>query len=254
MTDTIPQYSIGDKLITSGEKVVHICGQSNTCGVFVVAGERIKWEYYASDNIPNHVHRANAFMEDLFFRVGATIVEKRRPSLIKQLGSALFGAIDSGDENTAPYFDTLSEQVAFRSNANQSYRYIIGSLIAVIITSLTSFILWKQTNTPQTILIGIVGGAFGALISVLQRISNLGLSKFAPLWYTFFQGVARTGLGVLFGLFFVLANQGEIAMSAYKSNLWAVAAFAALAGISERFIPELIRRMEVHKPKAPNES
>lgn len=254
MAATIPQYSIGDTLITSGEKIVHICGQTETCGVFLVAGERIKVEYYPSKDIPKRVHLANVLMGDLSTRIKATIVKKRQDLLIAQLGAAIFSAVDSGDKNIAPYFATLSEQVAFRSAANQSYRYIIGSLIAVIITTLLSFALWKLTNTLPTILIGITGGAFGALISVLQRIANLGLSKFAPLWYAFFQGTARTGLGVLFGGFFVLANQGDIAMSAYKSNLWAVAVFAVLAGLSERFVPELIRRMEVHKPETPKGS
>ena len=246
MNNKIPQYNIGDKLITSGEEILHIAGQSNSVGVFIVTGERIKWEWYESNEIPKIVHLANAKLEDLYFRIGATIPEDRRRPLNRQLASALFAAIDAGDENIDPYFSAISEQVGFRSNANQSYRYISGSIIGVAFACVVSFVLWKINQSLVHILIGICGGAFGALVSVLQRITKLGLSKYAPLWYTFFQGVARIGLGVLFGVFFVLANQGDIALSAYKDNLWAIAAFAALAGISERFIPELIKRMESH--------
>lgn len=244
MATKITQYSVGDQLVTSGEEIKHIAGQSNRAGVYVVTGERIRWEWYASDDIPKFVHLANACHEDIFFRIGATIPEKRRKPLVRQSAGALFAAIDAGDEDVTPYFSAITEQVAFRSSANQSFRYIIGSIAGVACSIILSFLLWRLNGTPESILIGISGGAFGALVSVLQRISNLGLSKYAPLWYTFFQGTARTGLGILFGVFFVLANQGDIAMSAYKDNLWAIAAFAILAGLSERFIPELIRRME----------
>jgi hypothetical protein len=244
MTRKIPQYSIGDKLVSCGEEIIGIAGQSKRAGVFIVTGEKIKWEWYESDDIPKYVHLANSILNDIYFRIVATISQERRSSLIREVAGAFFSAIDAGDDEIAPYFSAISEQVAFRSNANQSYRYIVGSIIGVAVCGVLSTLLWILVFIPKSIFIGISGGAFGALVSVLQRISKLGLSKFAPLWYSFFQGAARTGLGALFGVFFVLANQGDIAMSAYKSNNWAIAAFAVLAGASERFVPELIKRME----------
>jgi hypothetical protein len=84
----------------------------------------------------------------------------------------------------------------------------------------------------------------GAVVSVLQRINSLDFSRFAPLWYTLLQGAARVVLGVLFGVFFVLANKANLLLGTFAENLYAIAAFGALSGVSERFIPEIIRKME----------
>lgn len=243
-SDQIPQYKLGDSLITTGEAIVHVAGQTNRVGVYVVNGNRIRWEWYESAILPSELHRANSRLEDIFFRIGATIPESKRAALISQAAGALFSALNANDGTLDPHFRAISAQLAFSSNANQSFRYLTGAALGLGIVALAAMALSSWTTVPTPILIGIAAGAFGALLSVLQRIRDLGLSRYAHLWYSFFQGLARSLLGVFFGLFFVFANQGEIILSAYKSNYWAMAAFAALAGVSERFIPELIKRLE----------
>jgi len=82
----------------------------------------------------------------------------------------------------------------------------------------------------------------------------LEISPFAPLWYTVLQGAARIAVGVLFGVFFALANKANLVLGTFAENLNAVAAFSILAGISERFVPEIIRKLESGEvsPEAPD--
>ena len=87
-------------------------------------------------------------------------------------------------------------------------------------------------------------GGLGAVLSVFQRIGRLEISQYAPRWYAVFQGVARGGLGVFFGMFFVLVNRANLLLGTFMDNVYATLTFAALAGISERFIPEIIRKLE----------
>jgi len=56
--------------------------------------------------------------------------------------------------------------------------------------------------------------------------------------------MARVVLGVLFGVFFPLANKANLILGTFAENLYAIAVFGVLSGISERFVPEIIRKLE----------
>ena len=68
--DSLPQYNLGDKLVTTGEKITHIFGQTTRAGVFSVRGQ-IRWEYYADTTIPENVHVAISIFEELWYRIAA---------------------------------------------------------------------------------------------------------------------------------------------------------------------------------------
>lgn len=242
------QYKVGDSLVTTGEQVCHIVGQTDRTGVFLIEGDRIRWEFYADSIIPEHAHRANSKYETLWYEVKAGTAAKSRRPLILQIANSLFSALDTQTASAVDeYFAAVEESVHYQTRANQSFRYLLGALTALVFALiieiiLVAFIGFNTDTTP--ILLAAGAGGMGAVVSVLQRISSLDLGRFTPLWYAFLQGAARASLGMLFGLFFVLANKANLVLGTFAGNLYAIAAFGALSGISERFVPEIIRKME----------
>lgn len=91
---------------------------------------------------------------------------------------------------------------------------------------------------------GGAAGACGAWTSVLQRASRLRVGPFDPPHYLAFQGVTRTLLGGVFGAFVVAASNAGILLTFAKDNSWATAVAGFLAGVSERYVPEMLRDFE----------
>ena len=145
-------------------------------------------------------------------------------------------------------FKVVEESVHYNNaKANEAFRYLLGAVLALAIAGLIEGgLVYLVGLTAQTrpILLAALAGGVGAVVSVLQRISSLEISPFAPLWYACLQGMARVVLGVLFGVFFALANKANLALGTFAENLYAIAVFGALSGISERFVPEIIRKLE----------
>lgn len=246
-----PQYKVGDSLITTGDKICHIVGETDRAGVFLIEGDKIRWEFYADSVVPEHAHHATSKYEALFYTVSASFPPKLRRSLVLEIANSLFSALDS--KTAAPvdgYFTVVEEKVGYQAKANQSFRYLLGAGIALVATGVIDVALgyWIGFGIAGPVLLAAGAGGMGAIASVLQRIGSLDISRFAPLWFAFVQGGARVGLGVLFGLFFVVANKANLVLGSFAENVYAVAAFGALAGISERFIPEIIRKLESGEP------
>ena len=243
-----PQYKIGDKLITNGEEIKHIVGQTNRAGVYLVEGDRIRWEYYADRELPPYVHYAISKYEPLWYTVCASIIPKRRKELIRQIANSLFSALNAGHEiDIHIFFKTVEEHVYYRAAANQSYRYLLGTLSSFGIIFMCILFVHKVLITDARwtpILVSGIFGGIGAILSVLQRLNGLEISRFSPLWYSFVEGVARGGIGTIFGVFFALANQANLVLGSFKGCLYAISTFATIAGVSERFVPELIKNLE----------
>ncbi len=244
----IKQYKVGDQLITSGDQISFIVGQTARAGVFLIEGDKIRWEFYADHVIPQVTRRATSKYEALWYELSRSTGKELRRPLILQIANALFcGLHEDTDSAVDNCFKVVEESVHYNAKANQAFRYLLGALVALAIAAFIEVGLGYLigVNTPAgPILLATAAGGVGAIASVLQRISSLEISPFAPLWYALLQGAARIALGVLFGAFFALANKANLVLGTFAENLYAVVVFGALAGISERFVPELIRKLE----------
>jgi len=245
----IKQYKVGDKLFTSGEAITFVVGQTDRAGVFLVAGDHIRWEFYAAHLVPPAASRARAKYEALWYELSRSTGKKLRRPLILQIANALFGGLhaDSAGE-VDEVFKIVEDTVHYNAKAHQAFRYLMGAVSALglfgVIEAVFAYAFWDDVASTRSIVLAAVAGGIGAVLSVLQRLSSLDISPYAPLWYAFLQGMARVVLGVLFGVFFALANKANLVLGTFADNLSAVTVFGALSGISERFVPELIRKLE----------
>ena len=239
---SVPQYKSGDLLITTGEPIEHIIGQTENAGVFLVKAGRLRWEYYAASVPPPVVMYARNRFESLYFLVLNSITSKQRDTLKHELAGALFAGLhcaERGDVDVC--FVNIGEHILFKARANQATRYLLGASAATVIVALlcgVSLLMASDGHDPFAL--GCMAGGFGAVLSVLHRLRSLEFSKFAPLSYALLEGGVRATLGVSFGLLFVIINQADLVLSTLKGNVYAVVTFAVIAGFNERFMPEII--------------
>jgi uncharacterized membrane protein len=67
-----------------------------------------------------------------------------------------------------------------------------------------------------------------------------------------FQGFIRILLGVLFGVLLTIAVYANIVPGIIHGNYYSLFVFGVVAGLSERFVPDILNYIATEKPK--NES
>ena len=63
------------------------------------------------------------------------------------------------------------------------------------------------------------------------------------------EGVSRISVGCFFGVLFALMCQGNLVLGVFKEELNALLVFAIISGFSERFVPELMEKLEASAVK-----
>ena len=90
---------------------------------------------------------------------------------------------------------------------------------------------------------GIFFGGVGAMLSVLIRFKNTELPRYAEPIVIGISGVIRIALGATFGIVFVLLQKADFLLGGLtKNNGAAIALFAIVAGMNEKFVPDLLSR------------
>jgi hypothetical protein len=250
---TPKQYKVGDALETSGDRIVKVVGQTNSAGVFIIAESKIRWELY-SDTMTPAAQRAMTKFEGLWYEVLRSTRKGARESYVNQIANAFFRGLHATTEEAADACFTLIEEIVhFNTKANQCLSYLFGAwvclLIAIPIDIAVCYGLGRTFRTDP-IFLAAAAGAVGAMASVLQRVGSLDINPLAPLWYAVLQGGARIALGMLFGVFFALANKANMVLGTFAKDLSAILVFGIVAGISERFVPEILQRLESTKASA----
>lgn len=118
--------------------------------------------------------------------------------------------------------------------------YTAASLVAAIVLGgVCAAIFW----TDAGLLMGVTGGIIGAVISVLQRSATLEVQQFVPKSQVALQGAVRILLGILFGILLVGAARSGLALGTLAQGTNALFMFGVIAGLNERFIPDLLERV-----------
>ena len=82
---------------------------------------------------------------------------------------------------------------------------------------------------------------------MLQRAAKLRVGLFEPPHYLAFQGATRTLLGAVFGAFVFASVTAGFLLSLALNDPWAMMALSFIGGVSERFVPELLKDIEDHQ-------
>ena len=92
--------------------------------------------------------------------------------------------------------------------------------------------------------LAIAGSAFGSWTSVLQRTPALPVAVFDAQEDIKFQSIYRSVLGVTFGLVALLFIKAGLLLPDAGSSIWQLLLVTFISGFSERFIPEMLAKVE----------
>jgi hypothetical protein len=164
------------------------------------------------------------------------------------LGTDLASAFSSS-ESTDPLLHFLSsrEFITNRSEAVLRSEYIKSSVLSaatlIVVLSGITYFLKQYSIGGWLVVLGSLGGVIGAMISIIQRGVTLTMNPFVPISHVAFQGIVRVGLGAVFGAVLIAASKANLTLGILSDNSWSLFIFSVVAGLSERFVPDILDRM-----------
>ncbi len=239
---------------STGQVVKEILGQSSSAAVYITEDGHLRWSFFdnegsLSSNQKSVIGEFDGLMRDIKTYVPQSHCEDQ----LKLLGKALFRALE---EDGAPSHDPFGEvKLAIEELAQQKVRLIyVSSCVISVGVILASFLSIKSTVEFQEpwVLFSTAGllGAVGACLSVLNRIRRLEIDWKGSKEIIALEGIARIAVGMFFGVLFCLMCMGDLVLGAFKDNSPALFVFATISGFSERFIPELMEKLEARAGKS----
>jgi len=233
-----------------GEKITRILGRSSNSIVYLIRDEneeKLKCHWDPGKCMNGTVSNATAY--ELLTQIETGIKQADFKKTGRDLiGSALFRAFETQKiEDTTDYFSTAKDYVSTKMFERAHYRYLLAAFFSVLFAIfITVACLYFLPNNSFGKLIIIAGGigSIGAFVSVLQRYKSIEIQRYSSTSYLALGAITRILLGMIFGMVFILAHQSELILTIIDENMYSIYLFAFISGISERFVPELIERVE----------
>ena len=239
-----------------GDKVTFILGRSPQVAVYVIDGGHLKIDGTSNLQTPRELEILQAY-DRLYTFISLGVKNNKAEPLKYDLGHAVYRAL--ADKNaTGPidaYFADVTEHIHIVALDLARFIYVVSGFLTALIVSLTIWWAYVQPaddfeNVPVTAL-GTLGGVIGAALSIFMRSNSLEISPYKERSLTAFQGASRIALGALFGFVFVCCVKAEFLFGpGLLGKPYGLFAISILAGFSETFVPELLRRLETESGKA----
>jgi hypothetical protein len=223
--------------------------------VYITQDYLVGWEY---PQLPERLRPAVVEFQRLIAIANSALAKRHRPQLAFHLGSALYGAFLSKDDNAVLVFFEGPRAFIERKCAEQGrMRYILlsmavacGVLFVLGLLYLGRNDLYILRDAEPSVLVslflGLTGGTIGAVISIVQRSKTLVVDPMDTPGYLALQGMIRVLLGTIFGGFLIIGSLAGISFGVFKDDLFALAALSVIAGFSERLVPDIMERTSVH--------
>lgn len=183
-------------------------------------------------------------------------------SFKRMLGDALICILNEKNQKAA--LDNLDKAQAFIAARNQEaarWWYVTSSSLAAIIVGLFALFSWSIHSWIVNLLhpgfmdflYASCAGGIGAWLSILLRVGSVPLDSSAGRWMYYLEGVSRIAVGFLGAIVITLAYKLGLVFSIINqvpdSRLEGVCFVGFFAGISERLLPNFIRRVELADDK-----
>lgn len=237
--------NIGD-IADHGLKVMHIVSEEEDYVVYVTSDGKAGFECLR-DFVATRP-RATQLHDEIVWKCFTALPDKIRRKVLQQEAYALANSFSASDDAAADaYYKSVNQLFEAKVKEYFLLWYILGFVTTILVGGCliaapwATYIHTQSHNATMAIAAGITG-TVGALSSILQRISSMEFNSFHSKWFYLISGKARAVIGFIFGLVLFFLVKSDILFSVAKTNSWYILVLAFLAGINERFIPDLIEQ------------
>lgn len=225
--------------------VEYIYGSSSSFIVYLNNRKMIAYDY---ESLPTRMAPVVIEFHRLQHISNCALKESDIETVTTILGTDLVSAFGSAETSDASlHFLSSREFITNRSEAILRSEYVKSSVLssAVVLTGLAiiTYYLRKFSVSASLITLGSIGGVIGATISIIQRGVTLTMNPFVPIPHVVFQGTVRVGLGGIFGALLIVAAKANLTLGILNDNAWSLFIFSVVAGLSERFVPDILDRI-----------
>lgn len=241
-------YEVG-MLCKSGSRIKNILGRSPSLIVFLTDDNDLQYE----STIELSERNANIvkIFHSLLSTIKTSVPQAHKENAFVYLGHAVYSAFSSYDYDPSYLFNDVYQYIQTTSNERAKIYYLLSgfvtSLLLSLIIVLMFYFLPSQNENIKLFMVVSFCGLWGALISIFQRSKKLTIDPFSSIFYTSFQSATRIIIGLIFGCLFLLAYKAKLILGILNDDIFNIAVFSALSGFSERFIPELLNKLDYEK-------
>jgi hypothetical protein len=244
-----------DDTAKRGDKIEDIFAQTDTYVVYINTKDEVHWEY--DEDLPKHMVPAVTEYNRLKSKGKIILHKSQRAYLAILLGRAMSSAFLLTDqEGMLELFEPANKFLGQRGESRSRITYLVSASVFTVVflaVLVLAFVLNKGPYISlQNIILGSLGGVFGAALSVYRRGRKLEIDYYTPQYHIFIQGGIRVILGMLFGGFIIVAMSAKIALGEIPLTNYTIFAFGVVAGFSERFVPDIIERASSKQSEKPD--
>lgn len=227
-----------DEFIDEVGPIRHVFGANDAWVVFIDKDGELVCEY------PEVTDQSAPLLTE-FYRLRqlgqSSLLPSETKALCHILGTELSIALQRTSAiEPADAFSASRDYIQLRNESRMRARYVSASVGAAVAAGVAA---WLLVRSDLGLLLGCAGGIIGAAISVLQRSADLEIRRFLPAGQVVLQGTVRVTLGILFALLIVAAARANLALGSFAATENALFIAGAIAGFSERFVPDLLTKM-----------
>jgi hypothetical protein len=227
-------------ICSSGQAVAIILGQSHKACCYTTEDNHIRWEFYPNDGmLPSELVPVVARFDTLLWEIANHIPKPFRKAYYHRAGQALFSSLDCQDASKADGFFSDLECAIRDSKLGMTF-YLLSGFMGFLTLGCACYWMYRFNETvPKEYILSGFCGTSGAFASLLQRAGRLEAFPNAIRLLLVMQGASRVLLGFIFGSALCLFMNGQLVLGFMGGKQEVIYALGFIAGISERFFPEI---------------
>ena len=243
------KLKIGGKC-AAGHEIAGILGQSSRATVYTTVDNHLRWQIHENEGDPlDYQHGALNHFNTLLTRNKQFATGGRKQENFTALGKALFSALNLPEaeleQERIGYFTDVEALINDASAHRAKMNYIGTAIVTAPVLMIALFLVFVLVLPEyEAHFIGLIFGALGACVSILHRSPKMKVDSGNHSSAIRMESSLRVILGSIFGFLFVIACQANLVVGVLSENNPALMIFSAVAGFSERLVPDLLRKLE----------
>ncbi|MEO3866338.1 hypothetical protein [Rheinheimera fenheensis] len=136
----------------------------------------------------------------------------------------------------------IESQIDEKARIEYITKSVFTSLIGVALLTSIHYFTDSIYQDIKDIILCSISGVMGAFVSTLERGKTIKVDSNATNETLIIQGMTRVILGIIFGALVPICASANIALGLASDNFHAIFVVSFLAGLNERFIPDLMKK------------